>query len=82
MEPLVALVADYQLLIIIITILHTDLTRHILQPLIPLLSRNIRRLQPQIPLTPLRPTQTLRQRRTIHIKLIIKRQLLILLDIF
>lgn len=82
MEPLIALIAYYQLHIVIIVGQMANFTNHILQPIIPLLSADVGWSQTQVAFASLGPTQAFGERRAVNIELIVKGKLFILLDIF
>jgi len=80
-EALVAHVAEQQPVLELLGILIADGAGHVLEPVLPFLERELRRLEAQVLLAVLRAAQALRQRRLEAVKLVVEVELLVLEDV-
>ena len=81
MEPFVAVVADYQLYIVVVVVFVADLAGHVLESFVPLLSGNVGGSESEIAFALFGATQALGEGGTIDIKLVVKSKFLIVLNI-
>lgn len=81
MEALVALIANDQLYIVVLVGKVAYLADHVLQPLVPLFSRDLSGPESEVPFALLGATEAFGEGRAIDIKLVVKGELLVLQNI-
>jgi hypothetical protein len=80
-EALVTLIANDQFNIVIIEVFFTDFASHVLKALVPLFSSDVGGAKTEIAFTTLGPAQALGKRSAVDVKLIVKGQFFVFLDV-